>query len=151
MLDPISIRLPWPPTVNTMWRTITKGRLAGRTLLSEQGREFRRQANLQVMAQRIPVHTLRGKLAVEIRTHAGDRRARDLDNLLKAPLDALKHAGVIDDDQHIDDLHIVRGDLCRESPHVVVTIREIPSAELDLFEAPARRLTEEAHENGDGV
>ena len=38
-----------------------------------------------------------------------DNRCRDLDNLLKATLDALTCAGVWDDDSQIHDLRITRG------------------------------------------
>jgi crossover junction endodeoxyribonuclease RusA len=47
-------------------------------------------------------------LAVTLRVHAPDRRARDLDNLPKALLDALTHAGLWEDDSLIDELHIFR-------------------------------------------
>ena len=49
-----------------------------------------------------------GRLGIFIKAYPPDHRARDLDNLLKAPLDALKHAGVISDDSLIDQLFIVR-------------------------------------------
>ncbi|AKC12291.1 TPA: RusA family crossover junction endodeoxyribonuclease [Escherichia coli] len=36
-------------------------------------------------------------------------RRRDLDNILKAPLDALTHAGLLIDDEQFDEINIVRG------------------------------------------
>ncbi len=42
-----------------------------------------------------------GPLAVEIVANAPDNRCRDLDNLLKATLDSLAHAGVYADDSQI--------------------------------------------------
>ncbi|EEZ1412598.1 RusA family crossover junction endodeoxyribonuclease, partial [Escherichia coli] len=38
-----------------------------------------------------------------------DKRRRDLDNFLKAPLDALTHAGMLMDDEQFDEINIVRG------------------------------------------
>ena len=38
-------------------------------------------------------------------------RRRDLDNILKAPLDALTHAGLLIDDEQFDEINIVRGQL----------------------------------------
>lgn len=42
---------------------------------------------------------------------AGERYRRDLDNILKAPLDALTHAGLLIDDEQFDEINIVRGQL----------------------------------------
>ncbi|HBC5835333.1 TPA: RusA family crossover junction endodeoxyribonuclease [Escherichia coli] len=36
-------------------------------------------------------------------------RRRDLDNILKAPLDALTHAGLLMNDEQFDEINIVRG------------------------------------------
>lgn len=51
-----------------------------------------------------------------------DRRARDLDNLCKAPLDALVKAGVMADDSLIVDLRIYRAGLDKASPRINVTL-----------------------------
>ncbi|PZZ19265.1 RusA family crossover junction endodeoxyribonuclease [Escherichia coli] len=40
-----------------------------------------------------------------------DKRRRDLDNILKAPLDVLTHAGLLIDDEQFDEINIVRGQL----------------------------------------
>lgn len=58
------------------------------------------------------------RVSVHITTHAPDRRRRDLDNINKALLDCLTHAGVYTDDSQIDDLHLVRGHI--EKPGFVV-------------------------------
>jgi crossover junction endodeoxyribonuclease RusA len=42
-----------------------------------------------------------------------DKRTRDLDNLLKGPLDALAHAGVYTNDRQINDLRIYRGNVIK--------------------------------------
>ncbi len=65
-----------------------------------------------------------GRVSVSITVHPPDRRRRDLDNLLKGPLDALEHAGVYLDDGQIDRLEIERGDVMRGG-RVVVRIEEM--------------------------
>lgn len=120
----ITVTLPWPPSVNRMWRTPRSGPLAGRTMLSTEGREYRQAVADQVMVQHVPRHTLKGKLIVSIAAHPPDRRERDLDNLLKAILDGLKHAGVMKSDGDIDDLRILRGGLARPKGRIVVAITE---------------------------
>jgi crossover junction endodeoxyribonuclease RusA len=46
---------------------------------------------------------------VHVTAHPPDRRRRDLDNAMKALLDALGHGGVYEDDGQIDRLEIERG------------------------------------------
>ena len=98
--------LPWPPSVNTYWRHPSRGKLAGRTLISEKGREYR--ATITKLAAAHKWRTVPGKVAVTIRASPPDRRVRDLDNILKSLLDSLVHAGVMQDDSDIDELHIFR-------------------------------------------
>jgi crossover junction endodeoxyribonuclease RusA len=49
-----------------------------------------------------------GSLAIQIDVYPPDRRRRDLDNILKALLDSLSHAGVIEDDSLFDRILLVR-------------------------------------------
>lgn len=51
---------------------------------------------------------LNGRLAIEILAIPPDRRARDLDNILKSLLDSLVHAGVVQDDSQFDAIAIAR-------------------------------------------
>lgn len=98
----MDLELPFPPSVNHLWR-----RVGHRTLLSRGGRTFRRAVHA-ALAER-GVRPIAGRLAVTIDVHPPDRRRRDLDNALKALLDALQHGGAYHDDAQIDDLHIRRG------------------------------------------
>ena len=92
--------LPFPPSVNTYWRNFN-----GRMLISKKGREYRKAVADQVVIQNGAKH-YQGKVKMTIEAWRPDERKRDLDNLLKAPLDALTHAGVYVDDQLIVDLRI---------------------------------------------
>jgi crossover junction endodeoxyribonuclease RusA len=99
--------MPWPPSVNSYWRHISRGKLAGRTLISEKGREYRAQIAKLAVVHKWCSHG-GNRLTVTIKASPPDCRARDLDNILKALLDALGHAGVYTDDSQIDELHIIR-------------------------------------------
>lgn len=125
----IELQLPFPPSVNSMWRTPRSGPLAGRTMLSEDGRRYRRAVADAVLVARAG-RQLRQRLAVTIEARMPDRRKRDLDNLPKAVLDGLTHAGVWLDDGQIDDLRVWRSD--RMGGVVLVTIRVIEPAQLEI-------------------
>lgn len=90
--------------------------------MSEEGRRYRNVIATLTLRHRV-AHGQR--LAVRVDAHPPDRRRRDLDNLSKALLDALQHAGVIEDDACIDDLRLVRRDVVRGG-RVVVTIHALP-------------------------
>lgn len=107
MATGVSLTLPWPPSVNHYWRHPTRGKLAGRHLISEKGRAYREAVAEAVLLQARGIH-LGGRLALTIIVHPPDRRRRDLDNVLKALLDAMTHTGIWADDSDIDDLRIVR-------------------------------------------
>jgi len=96
------LELPFPPSVNHIWR-----RVGNRTVLSRGGRAFRRAVQSALAA--CGVRPMAGRLAIIIDIHPPDKRRRDLDNMLKALLDALQHGGAYADDSQIDDLHIRRG------------------------------------------
>jgi len=114
----IILELPWPPSVNTYWRSPNTGKLAGRTLISERGRSYRRAVADTIMAAGQP-KAAPGRLAVYMNAFPPDRRLRDLDNLPKGVLDALTHAGVIEDDSLIDRLHIERDVICPNGKIIV--------------------------------
>ncbi|WP_394627979.1 RusA family crossover junction endodeoxyribonuclease, partial [Escherichia coli] len=78
--------------------------------ISEAGKRYRRDVALIVRQQWLKLN-LSGRLAIKIIAEPPDKRRRDLDNILKAPLDALTHAGLLIDDEQFDEINIVRGQL----------------------------------------
>ena len=92
-------RLPWPPSVNTYWR-----RGPNVTYLTKRAREFRQE----VAAMIFPLPPLSGRLAVFVELTLPDKRKRDIDNHIKAVLDALEHAGAFLNDEQIDELRVKR-------------------------------------------
>lgn len=117
------ILVPFPPSMNTYWRTPRSGPGAGRTLISLAGRKFRAAAVAVAKWRAAP---LAGRLAVTIELYAPDARARDLDNFVKAIFDAMTHAGVWLDDEQVDLLTVVRGPLSRPAGAALVLIHECP-------------------------
>lgn len=100
-----SLDLPWPPTVNTYWRHTANG-----TKISKPGREYREQVIRKVEDLGFAgAFRSTDRLECRIETYPPDHRKRDLDNLPKAVLDSLHHAGMFVDDEQIDELHVSRG------------------------------------------
>ncbi|GGN32339.1 RusA family crossover junction endodeoxyribonuclease [Deinococcus daejeonensis] len=111
------IVLPWPPSVNRMWRSVR-----GRNILSKHGREYR-EAGLEALQAQAPrCWPADVRLSVSICVYPPDRRRRDLDNMPKAVLDLLTHGGVYGDDSQIDRLEIVRRE-CHPGGRVIVDVR----------------------------
>ena len=102
------IVLPWPPSANRYYRAPSRGPLAGRHLLSEEGRQYRSAVASLAVAHRWPRIPAGSLVRMDVEAWMPDRRRRDLDNTLKATQDALAHAGVLSDDAQIDDLRVAR-------------------------------------------
>ena len=121
-----TIELPYPPSMNHYWR-----RVGPRTLISREGRAFRRNvcALLRGNGPRKP--PAGGRIALCMDAFPPDRRRRDLDNLAKPTLDALEHAGVYEDDSQID-LLIVRRREPTKGGKAIVQISELPLSRCPL-------------------
>ena len=98
------LRLPWPPSVNHYWRHV-----GPRVLVSREGRAYRRACHLAMclQLQRTP-DKFSGQVSLTIYVAPPDRRRRDLDNILKALLDALQAIGVYGDDSQVTELYMRR-------------------------------------------
>lgn len=99
------LNLPLPPSVNS-YRTIFRGRMG----ISKAGRQFKEQVSDYVAEYRVPKLGNK-RLEMKVVIYPRDRRKQDIDNRIKALWDALTDAGVFDDDEQIDVLHIERGEI----------------------------------------
>ena len=82
-------------------------------------------ATLAAIAWRAGRAPLDGKLAVRVVAVAPDRRKRDLDNLLKATLDALTHAKVWHDDGQIDRLEVERAGPDKKNARLEIWVKGV--------------------------
>jgi len=96
----VSIDLPWPPTANKYWRIVNN-----RVVTSRAGRRYQRDvADLvwrQTSLDRMRPCGTRKITRLVITAYPPDRRRRDIDNIIKPTVDALKLAGMFDDDSQI--------------------------------------------------
>ena len=100
----MTLTLPWPPSVNHYYARNRNGS----TRISEAGRAYRWRVVAECRKAGL-AKALPGRVHVAITAHPPDARRRDLDNTLKATLDAMQYAGVYVDDAQVDHLSIERG------------------------------------------
>lgn len=92
MTDHVELKLPFPGSINSLWRCVR-----GRNILSKAGREYQVLAQKYLMTQ-APLPRFDSPVSVEIALCPPSRRRMDIDNRIKPVLDALQKAGVLADD-----------------------------------------------------
>ena len=103
----IELRLKWPPTINSYYQVI--GRQRGIKRISKAGQDFRNAVIEDVHEQLGAGIWFNDRISLTTVLYPPDKRIRDLDNYMKALLDALTHAKLWEDDSLIDQHHIYRG------------------------------------------
>ena len=89
----IEIKIERPPSINRLWRA-SKG---GTVYRSPEYTGWKKVAAWEIVAQ-AKGKKIKGPFKMEMTVERPDKRKRDLDNLLKAVLDALQAAGTIQND-----------------------------------------------------
>jgi crossover junction endodeoxyribonuclease RusA len=97
-MSEVVLTLPWPPSVNRYWRQVN-----GRAILSADGRAYKQEVGASCIF--VGAQKFAGPVRVDILAVRPDKRKRDLDNLLKAALDAMT-PWVWEDDSQVVDLRI---------------------------------------------
>jgi crossover junction endodeoxyribonuclease RusA len=127
MQEKLILKLPFPPTVNHVWKhACVKGKL--RSYMTERGKAYRHECIILIKQQHRRSDPLTGRLHVTVEFHVpGDKRRRDIDNLAKATLDAITAAGVWTDDEQIDILRLERKPpTTKANACAIVVIKTIP-------------------------
>lgn len=126
--QPLTLKLPWPLSVNAMYRTFR-----GRLILSKRGRQYQTEAVAAILEQKRRKFKYRVEILFEL--FPPDERRRDIDNTLKGLLDALVHSNILEDDSQVDDLRIVRKHV-KKCGQVLVTIKELTGGQPRLVGCP---------------
>lgn len=101
----ITLKLPFPPSVNTYYRNFR-----GRMVMGKSGREFKEKVQEIVTTSQIPKLNDARLMAI-ISIFPPNKRKFDLDNRLKSVFDSLQDAGVYDNDEQFDKIEIARGEI----------------------------------------
>ena len=120
----IAFRLPYPPSVNHIWKIKGNGR---GNYLSAKARNFYNAAGAIVYATPHTRFSSDDRIELKIYLHPPDARRRDIDNSCKACIDLLVKCAVIPDDSQIDVLFVSRETIDRPDGHV-----RIQAQTLDL-------------------
>lgn len=118
----IQITLPFPPSMNHYWRHVPMRygkKTIVRSLISKRGRQFKEDCIEAVCRQRANESPFKERLMVDITLNPPTRHKRDIDNYVKATLDALTEAGVWVDDEQIDCLIVHRGEIMKGGQCIV--------------------------------
>jgi crossover junction endodeoxyribonuclease RusA len=114
------LNLPLPPTINSYY-----GFQGHRRFVDEAGKKFKKEVAAYVLEYRVPKMG-NARLEMEVVLYPRDRRVQDIDNRIKALWDALKQAGVFDDDSQIDVLIVKRGEV-RKGGGCLVLLDTLPT------------------------
>ena len=123
MKPTVRYELPYPPSVNNYWHTSGK-----RRYISPAGKKFTEEVAVNVYEQGYKRFGDKS-LGISVMIHPRSKRRFDLDNTLKAILDALMKATVYDDDSQFEYIEIARGE-ARDGGAAVVHIYELEKEEL---------------------
>ena len=100
----VRLELPYPPSVNSYW--LANGH---RRYISPAGVKFTKE--VAFIVNQASVKGFGDKqVAISVMVHPRSKRKFDLDNTLKAILDALMKAGMYDDDSQIEYIEVARGE-----------------------------------------
>lgn len=118
----LTLRLPFPPSLNRIWRAVQ-----GRVVLSKPAREWKAAAAASAMPRGRIAAPLTGRLAVTLLLcppASYGRRQWDIANREKLLADFLTEQRVWLDDSQIDLWLIVRGAATEEKGYVDILIQE---------------------------
>lgn len=118
MLEPDkALVLPWPPSANRYWR-----HTGNRVLVSREAKAYKSLIKGYALLWRRK--QLLGRISLHIQAFPPDKRARDIDNLLKISIDSLEGCGLFENDSQIDKICIERMPV-REGGELLIWIDEL--------------------------
>jgi Holliday junction resolvase RusA-like endonuclease len=135
---PLRLTVPLPPSTNNLY---TRGRGHGRRVLTDVARAYKEEVALLaiVTSRAIQWRYSKGeRLAFSLVLHFPNRRRHDLDNALKAPLDALA-AALGFDDSCIDRITVERGEVDKANPRGELTLEKLSGAQWVSAQKSTRR------------
>lgn len=104
----VQFELPWPPTVNSYWKPITR-KGTGALVLTGAATAYREVALSMLQKQKMKGLAILDPVAITVTYHPPTKRKYDIDNFLKGTFDAITHGYVWKDDEQIVDMRVTKG------------------------------------------
>jgi len=114
-----TFHLPFPPSVNTYYSVVR-----GRKVLSKRGRLYKLESMEAMIEQGLDSKGIDFGVSVVVILNPPCKRKRDLDNYLKAILDAITYSEFWVDDSQVHDLRIIRG-VKSKVANIEVTVKKL--------------------------
>lgn len=110
----LTLKLPYPPSVNAYWGTSGK-----RRYITKRGMEFKKAVAEYVIENNVPKL---GDVPIKVFITLIPRSKvlMDIDNCCKAILDSCQDAGIYNDDVQVEELMVIRGAPAKGGGCVVV-------------------------------
>jgi len=102
MTKSVELSLPWPPSVNKIWATTSKGKWYETKVATE----FKEYVIYYARTKKIARFKPDDKIFFKMLAFPADNRRRDLDNLAKVVCDALQEAKVFKNDCQIKKIYM---------------------------------------------
>lgn len=126
---PFSMKLPWAPSANLIWRSLR----GGRVYLSPKYREFLEAAYAEYLKQGSPrIDDETPAVQIVLKLFPPSKHAYDVDNRIKPALDALTKLGFWKDDRIVRKITVVANEPVVNGAIVV---------EIDSFDNEAEETT----------
>lgn len=117
----VRLELPWPPSVNKIWKTTSRGGWYS----TKEAVNYKTVVGYMVASKKVQNSFPKDvTLDFTMHAHPPDNRKRDLDNLAKIVCDALQDARVYINDSQIKIIHMEMLE-ARKGGMITVTIRQI--------------------------
>lgn len=109
----IHITLPWPVSINALYRSVVKGKgkkAYSTSILSKRGRQYFKDAGLAILCSGSrPKRPIEAPVRLDIGLYPPTLRGYDCDNMVKCVQDALTHCNVWIDDSQVHILRVEKG------------------------------------------
>ena len=115
----VEFMVPFPPSVNRIWR-----HGSGRTYRSPRYMEWREKAVEAASGLQVG-EPYAGPVSVELRLYGPTRRSYDLDNRAKVLCDLLERLGVIENDDQVARLVMLKGEVVKPAGGCVVVVEAV--------------------------